>query len=283
MSKTAQAYPFPVLGPDRLDYAPGRAYKTSDWRVGGGMAYLRHQIIGDNLVGNMVAEGRAQFGVAVVMKATMYRRTFIADNNGELSVAQSFPIEKSTRSIELPKLMPMVIYTGDDQNIVAKKDMGLDELWLGQEFPLPRGAILARERDHEFMPSLEHLLQVRPNPDLRPGEIRVGIGTSDGGYFFVQAHPDLYAAMRAAQTASESQRRHLNSILTQALHAGFEKLTQKKQDEEIKTLENFQSVKRRLEDMGIDPWDDEGFDPLKAACAYYPHLFEVKLAEDDHE
>ena len=284
MSQTAQSYPFPVLGPDRMDYAPDAAYTTSEWRVADNRAHLRHQIIGDNYVSRMVAEGRAQFGVAVVMRATMYRRTFIADSNGELSAAQLIPIEKSSRSIELPKLMPMVIYTGDNQSVTADETMGLDKLWLGRQFSLPKGAILARGQDLEFEPSLEQLLRVKKNPHLEEGELRVEIATADSGYFVVDVHPRLFDSMRSAQAAGGGKRHHLNSILTHALHAGFAQLAHRfnEKDEEIQTLENFQSVKRQLDELGVVAWDDqEDFDPCKAACAYYPHLLEVNLNKDD--
>ena len=286
MSQTAQSYPFPVLGSDRMDYAPDAAYTTSEWRVADNQAHLRHQIIGDSYVARMVAEGRAQFGVAVVMKATMYRRTFITDNNGELSVSQFIPIEKSSRSIELPKLMPMVIYTGDDQSVVADETMGLDKLWLGRKFSLPKGAILARGQDLEFEPSLEQLLRVKKNPHMREGGLEVDISSADSGFFVVDVHPNLFDSMRSAQAAGGGKRHHLNSILTQALHAGFAQLAQRfnEQDEEIQTLENFQSVKRQLDRLGVAAWDDqEEFDPCKAACAYYPHLLEVNLSKDDDD
>ena len=285
MSKTAQSYPFPVLGPDRMDYASGIAYKTSDWEVADGQAHLRHQIDGDSLVSRMVTNGRAQFGVAVVMKATMYRRTFVADSTGELSVAQSIPLEKSSRSIELPKLMPMVVYKGEGRSIAADKTMGLDELWLGQTFSLPKGAILARDRDHEFMPSIEHLIRPRLNNSLRPGEIQVEVAKTESGYFVVHAHPDLYAAILSAQTVSDDQCRHRDSILTHALSVGFAKLAKQfgDDDEDVKTLENFQSVKRRLGELGVSTWEDESdsFDSCKAACTYYPHLLVVKAAEEN--
>ena len=286
MSQTAQSYPFPVLGHDRMDYTPDAAYTTGEWRVAGDQVHLRHQIIGDSYVSHMVAQGRAKFGVAVVMKATMYRRTFIADNKGELSAVQLIPIEKSSRSIELPKLMPMVIYTGDDQSVVANETMGLDKLWLGRQFSLPRGAILAREQDFEFEPSLEQLLQVNKNPHLGRGELQVDIATADSGYFVVDVHPDLFDSMRSAQVAGNGERRHLNSILTHALHEGFDKLAKQssEKDEDIQTLENFQAVKRQLNELGVAAWDDqEDFDPCKAACAYYPHLLEVNLNKDDDD
>ena len=256
-----------------MDYDGECGYTTHDWDVNSGVVQLRHRIDGDSLVARLIQTRKANFGIAVVMKATMYRKTFIADSNGELSVAQTIQIEKGSRSLESPKFLPMVIYRGERKSFVGDKSMGLDELWYERKFDLVKGAIIARDQEREFQPGLSSLLRAKPDPTVPEGAIQVEVVEADGGYFIVKVHPNLFRAMRHAPTIGHDKARHRDSILAHALSAGFSILADKDRSDNdgLKTLENFQTIKRQLEADEIATWNDEDFDACRAAWAYLPH------------
>ena len=256
-----------------MDYGGDSGYATHDWEVNSGVVQLRHRIDGDSLVARLVQSGKAHFGISVVMKATMYRRTFIADSGGELSVAQTIAIEKGSRSLESPKFLPMVIYRGERETFVGDKSMGLDALWHGRKFVLDKGAIIARDKEWEFQPGLSSLLRAQPDPSVPEGAIQMEVAEADGGYFVVKVHPNLFREMRQAPTFGEGGARHLDSILAHALSAGFAILAAKDraENEGLHTLENFQTIKRHLEANDVATWDDEDFDACRAAWVYKSH------------
>ncbi len=288
MRETTASYSFPVLGGDRMDYEDNCAYATHDWDVNSGVVQLRHRIDGDSLVASLVKSGKANFGVVVVMKATMYRKTFIADGDGALSVSQTIAIEKGNRSLESPKFLPMVIYRGGRQTFVADKSMGLDEFWHGRKFDLLKGAIVARDKEYEFQPGLSRLLRIRPDVAMPPGAIQVDIAAVESGYFIVKVSPDFYREMRRAHTVSKDKAQHRDSILAHALSAGFAEFAKRYSgNEELQTLENFQTIKRRLEAEDVATWEDgDKFDACRAAWVYLPHRLlgpEVSSEEETDE
>lgn len=293
MIDSASSYPFPVLGPGRLDYGDGSAYETADWKKvtrdnGDVYVELQHLLVGENLVSQLVRAGEAVFGCMVVIKATMYRRTFFVESSHELSIKQSIPIEKGKRTIELPKFMPVVIYMGDRRTISAGEVVGGDEYWQEQGFVIHRGAIIARDKGHEFIPGLGHLLNVKRKDDLRDGEISVNVCSDSGGYFTVYVAPDLYRGMMSAQARGSEYVAHRNSILTHALSVGFAELAEDYSGEsgesDLELPENFQAVKRLLEAKGMETWEDgEEFSPCEAACIIEPHLLDSIVSDDEDD
>ena len=280
------SYSFPVLGTGRMDYGGSCAYTTHDWDVNSGVVQLRHQIEGDHLVARLVKSGKANFGVVVVMKATMYRRTIIAERNGELSVPQTFTIEKGFRSLESPKLMPMVVYRGEDEDFIADKSMGLGELWIDRKFKFVKGAIIARDKEHEFQPGLSKLLRVKPDVSVPEGAIKVDIVGAESGYFIVKVSSELFRGMRRAPAVSKDKKWHRDSILAHALSVGFAECAKRhvNGDEEIKSLENFQTIKRQLEAEGVPTWENpDDFDPCEAAAVYQRHYLGLDENAEEEE
>lgn len=277
MIDSASSYSFPVLGPDRLDYGDDSAYKTSHWKKiphdnGDVYVELQHSLVGENLVSQLVRSGKAIFGCMVVIKATMYRRTYTAECNGELSVKQSILLEKGSRTVESPKFMPVVIYMGDKRIISVGEATGSDEYWKEQGFVMYKGAIIARDIGYEFIPEQGHLLKVKCEDDLRDGEISVKMSLDGGGYFIVSVAPELYKGITNAQARGVEYVAHRNSILTHALSVGFTKLAKHYQEAPEEMPENFQTVKRRLETQQVKTWEDEDeFSPCQAACVIHPH------------
>lgn len=285
MSEASTSFPFPVLGGyERMDYVSPCAYKTLDWQVSGNDVKFRHQIEGDGLVSQLVSQGTANFACTLVMKETMYRRTFIADGGGGLSVNQSIHIEANNRSSGAPMILPFVAYKGKDKSFTTDNSMALDRLWSGQTFVLPKGAIIAMEQWREFSLDLGNLLKIKKDDHLLPGHMRVKAIPDQSGYFLVDVSPDLFSDIRKAKVKGGDKNLHLNSILTHALTAGFSHLSECRDDEEMKTCENFQSVMRRLQKNNIATWEDDDFDPLEAACFWEPHrLFESSQQENEDE
>ena len=275
-----------------MDYKKGTIYKTLDWQVNSGTVKFCHSLSEDSLVSQLIAEKKACFGCAVVMKATMYRKTFIVDSNGKIVdsngkmlVEQSIEIEKTNRSIESPKFLPMVIYQGEKADIVPDDTMGLDHLWVENKFTLRKGSILAIDTGREYLLGIGHLLKVRPNEHMQ-GQMQVDVAESDGGYFIVEVAPDLHESLRRAQTEGEAKCRHRDSVLTHALSVGFAKFAKAYADNSsgYKTLENFQTVKRQLEAKNIPTWGNgDEFDPCKAACAFKPHNLGSPTATGEEE
>ena len=278
MTDSTASFPFPVLGPERLDYISACSYQTSDWSVkNGDTVSLRHRLEGDCLVSRLVAEGKAKFACIVVVKTTMYRRTFVHDSGGELFADQTFTIQRGMRTIEAPKMLPLVIHTSADSAITPATADGLDSLWEQRQFALPKGAILAQDRWHEFIPGAGHLLKVKLNENMEPGEqLRVHISSNDGGYFLAHVSPDLFRGLKIAAAHGEEQCRHRDSILTHALSVGFAKCANPDDEEEagFASLENFQSVRRLLQSHNVPAWDEDDFDHCRAACVILPHVIQ---------
>ncbi len=270
MSDSASIYFFPVLGHNRLDYR-NASYQTHNWSQISDNVRLRHDVSGESLVSRFLAEKKARFGCTVVMRATMYRRTFMAPNNGELSVEQIVNIEGDYRGSEPPKFFPAVIYVGDDCKISGDASMGLDELWCGKEFTMYKGAIIARDHWHFSKPGIGKLLRLWENNKLPSGTMAVTAVTTESGYFSVHVAPNLFREIKRAPSQGQDKCRHRDSILTHALSAGFSEFA-KMDKEEITACENFQIIKQILEDRGEYTWEDgDNFDSCRAACVYLPH------------
>lgn len=289
MTDATTSLPFPVLGPERLDYQPECSYQTSDWTVNDGdIVSLRHHLSGDCLVSRLVKEGKAKFACIVVVKTTMYRRTFVHDSNRELFADQTFTIRRGMRTVETPKMLPVVVYLNADKAIIPAKTDGLDPLWRGRKFTLPKAAILAQDRWHEFIPGIGQLLKIKRADNLAPGQqMRVDIAQPDGGYFLVHVTPALFDGIQGAAAHGEDKCHHRNSILTHALSVGFSQCAKPDEETGLSSLENFQTIKRRLKALDIPAWDDEDeFDPCRAACVIYPHVIRPvseSLEEEENE
>lgn len=276
MSDSASTYFFPVMGHNRLDY-PNASYVTDNWSSISDSVSFRHNITGESLVSHFLAEKKARFGCVVVMRETMYRRTFMAPNNGELSVEQTVNIEEDYRRSAPPKFFPVVVYVGGDCKIIGEKSMGLDELWIGQEFALYKGAILARDHWHFSKSGMGKLLRLREDSTMPKGTMKVSAVAAESGYFSVHVAPNLYWEIKRAPSQGREaplKCRHRDSILTHALDAGFADLAKrfKAEKEEFATCENFQNIKQILESKKEYTWEDgENFDSCRAACVYLPH------------
>lgn len=285
MNDSTASYPFPVMGAGRLDYVSGCSYATLDWSVESGHVKLTHQIEGDSLISQLIAEDNARFGCVVVIPSTMYRFISLCSEVGALTANHAFDIEKKNRSIHIVKFLPLIFYKGKEQEFIGdSSSMGIDDIWDKQKFTLQKGAIIARDSWREISPGLSHLLNVQEGKFLPKGMMDVDIADADGGYFQVFLSSDLYNGFQWAKTQEKSALMHRDSILTHALGSGLARLASKDSGgSDWDALENFQALKRNLKDNHDMSWDNpEEFDPHKAACAYLPHCLEsIKKVDED--
>lgn len=283
MSESTASYPFPVMGADRLDYISSCSYTTSDWSIESGQVNLLHQVEGESLISRLIKEDKAGFGCVVVIPSTMYRFISLCKDTGALSAKHTFEIEKKNRAIQIVKFLPLIFYKGENKEFVGSHSMGLDEIWNEQKFTLQKGAIIARDSWREIAPGLSHLLNVREGINLRKGAIDVDIADDNGGYFHVLLSTDLYKGFQKAESqGKEPTKWHRDSILTHALSVGMAKLAKGDSgDADWDLLENFQALKRTLEEEYGKAWDVSDFDPNKAACVYLPHCFDVIVKNEE--
>lgn len=278
MSESTASYPFPVMGPERIDYTSGCSYTTSNWSITSDHVELTHQVEGESLISHLIKTGKAGFGCVVVIPSTMYRFISTCKETGALPAKHRFEIEKKNRSIQIIRFLPVIFYMGESEKFIADSSMGVDEIWHGQEFVLQKGAVIARESWHHTEPGLSHLIKVKEGKHLKKGTMEVGVAPQDGGYFHVLLSSDLHKGFQKAKTQGKKYLSHRNSILTHALSTGLAKMAQDEKGDDANidwdSLENFQALKQTLEEKHDMPLDTD-FDPCKAACAYLPHCFDV--------
>lgn len=279
MSDATSSYAFPVVGHGRLDY-PACSYQTTNWSRISENVCLRHEISGECLVSRLVLEQKACFGCIVVMRETMYRRTFMTPNDGNLSVEQTIEIDSDYRASAPPKFSPVVVYLGDSFEIVGDESMGLDKLWHDKKFTLHKGAVIARDHWYVSKPGIGKLLRLKKDDNMPSGAMTVIALTDESGYFSVRVAADLFNGIKRAKTQGQEMCRHRDSILTHALSVGFSKLGEMEK-EEISACENFQIIKQILESKNELTWEDEGFNPCRAACVYKPHSINPDIDRED--
>lgn len=286
MSESTASYHFPVMGNGRLDYTSNCSYKTLDWSIEDGQVEITHKAEGESLVSQLIENGDAGFGCVVVIPSTMYRFISICQKTKVLSAKHSFLIENRNRSIHSIRFLPLVFYNGETKQFTADNDMGIDDVWKGQNFILHKGAIIARDGWHQTEANLSRLIKAKKDENLPKGAMEVGIVEGEGGYFLARLSADLYKGFQRANTQGSKLLSHRDSILTHALSMGLMEMknANKSGDVSWDSLENFQALKHTLnEQHGIDLEGD--FDACLAACTYLPHcLGDIsKIEGDDNE
>jgi len=268
------SYPFPVIGARRMDYCAPSRYQTVDWFVSDGKVHFRHQVEGKNLVSDLLLEGKALFACVVVMRATMYRRTFTADEYGVLECGQVIELEEGYLSREAPKFLPIILYQHNDNFYgLANELMGLDDLWVDKQIQICKGAIIGRDLWH-YLPGNSNWL-VRFQEDehlvLSEGGMSVIFCEEESGFFLAKVSSDVFHGMTRAKGAGALK--HRNSIITHALAMGLAEVAKATADKSITdgAFENLITIKTMLESKGIPTWEDEeNFDATVAACCLQP-------------
>lgn len=278
------SYFFPVLERGRMDYASECAYEAksapSENRRGEGKKVIafKHQVKGNCLVTNLIEQGKAQFACTVVLSSAMYRKTCTIDSKRQTSVLQavSWP-----DTIEAPMFLPIVVYTGETQDVKADNvhGYGLNSLWKNSSFVLKTGSIIARCPWQEPEITAGDILSLRKAPSQKIG-FNAEIQPSEGGRIMVDVEEGLFDDMLHNENTPQ-----YNSIITHMLSAGLSKLAElAKDDDDYKNLTNFRQVKQKIKNANLATWEDEeNFNPHEVACFFFPHKFPPPKPPSDEE
>ena len=161
----------------------------------------------------------------------------------------------------------MVLCTDSiDLTLDANTD-GVHRIWDGHSITLRKGTRLAHGSVIRLEASIIHLLSMQEDASLDPGQFV--IDSKDEPFcFLVKLSPDLHRFLRYDHAA------HRTNIMTHVVTACLALLQRRYSDDDgdsgWKSHRNLVAFADHLEDKQLGHWNDDDFQPEKAATALYP-------------
>ena len=236
----------PVLTEDdsRLDW-PDAAYRP-EVRIGGGAARIAHRLEGAPTLERLIAVGAARWAVELRCPRTLLARVEESDDAGH---------EAAWSAAEAHGAVFVI------PGVVAVRPLRLEApelgaLWRGERLDVPAGWWLARGVTRRDSTLRESLLSFEPDADLPPGAMAVDPRRDEGRpRFVVRLAPDAWTA------------RHDRSLQVAGLIgvcARFHREFAAGDEDEHAIV---REIRDRLEEAGVPAWDDDRWDPARAATA----------------
>ena len=251
----------PILESGNLSFPRGRY--TLDFQLGDDRAScaVTHHIEHAPLVTRLLEAGQAQFACVVSSPISSYRKTHLSADPRQ-TVAWS-----PDNLGEPPLFTPMVLCTDSiDLTLDANTD-GVHRIWDGHSITLRKGTRLAHGSVIRLEASIIHLLSMQEDASLDPGQFV--IDSKDEPFcFLVKLSPDLHRFLRYDHAA------HRTNIMTHVVTACLALLQRRYSDDDgdsgWKSHRNLVAFADHLEDKQLGHWNDDDFQPEKAATALYP-------------
>lgn len=273
---------YPIMSPNGLDYAEAHTYEieqTSNPEWTKDTIGVLHRVRGDNLVAELLIQGRARFACTVVAPWCAYRRVEVATTGPETigdSVQLEQKIEIATDEFSHPVMFqPSVVTNVEIDGIIATPSHGLDELWIGEKVTFPIASTIAVQSFWNAKTTMQSILRLKRISDgsLKPGSFEVKDVPEEGFYFRVEVEESLFDSLRHPASF-----RHRDSIYSMALSQGLAILVS---DDRFKDRESWvdqQNLKllfQMLKERNIPTWEDgDEFKPNQVAAAFHPHVVE---------
>lgn len=236
----------PVLTEDdsRLDW-PDAAYRP-EVRIGGGAARIAHRLEGAPTLERLIAGGAARWAVELRCPRTLLARVETSDDAGH---------EAAWSAAEAHGAVFVI------PGVVAVRPLRLEApelgaLWRGERLDVPAGWWLARGVTRRDSTLRESLLSFEPDADLPPGAMAVDPRRDEGRpRFVVRLASDAWTA------------RHDRSLQVAGLIGVCARFPREfaAGDEDEHAI--VREIRDRLEEAGVPAWDDDRWDPARAATA----------------
>ncbi len=295
---SARSYPFPVLeklensGTQRVarpPYQPSAGYYFAEAEFDGGdtnaTIMMTHHLSGNNLVVDLLEQGKAIFAITVSAPDTMFRRIIVEDQAMSLLDGDEFVLRQ-------PVVLKKADFTGTvyvrgsvivTQKVAVEVESGhgLMPALVGSRFSMPQGTVIATEAMHAFgIGTLSALFKLRVNKKLADGQIKVEPVDADGYRFIVHAGTRLFQQMSRANGPAEKA--HTRSICTHALSRGLEILRAYSEDDSEwwKSFPNLRWLEGQIEDLSCPRWDQDDFCAEVVATALRDHNIVKTSAQD---
>ena len=242
------------------------AQYTSSVRVQYGRASVENHIIGAPELESLIANRLAAWIVDIRCPKTLYART-------EYSEEQRFDVSWDPKDIDGPMyLRPSLVAMAD----LRLPTTGLiDGFWETSAIEIPRGWQLAQGKTFASKSLAESLLHFKRDENLDQGEMAVDEDRGTGNLrFIVRLSAEIF-----------DNRRTDRDIHMAGLIAAFGRLGKHSSDTVDDETDDETSdivlltIKNRLEDAKVPTWEDDDYDPARAATVI--EKFHVTRAESD--
>ncbi|MCY4541792.1 MAG: hypothetical protein OXB95_05275 [Rhodobacteraceae bacterium] len=270
---------YPILVRGGLDYGDGHQYRTKQGpqdRQNRDIVNVLHQIKGDNLVAQLVNQGKADFVCTVVAPSCAYRRVeraleTPAITSDGLQTQQQIKVVTDLYAHPV-NFQPSVVTNTCIEPFVAQSFHGVDRIWIGERVKLPVAALIAVEPFWSPKTIQQSILRVTKAVDgsLRRGSFEVTGVPEEGFYFRVEVEGSLFEALRKPASVS-----HRDSIYSMALAQGLHQLHLNDAhigSEDWKEHQNLKLLYQMLKDRDVATWDEDDFRANQAVAAFHPHV-----------
>lgn len=240
--------------------------------------HFRHILKGNNLISELFKKDEIKFCITAVVKSTMYRHTFLADNKFA-NLSQDF-IEisqaiKQLKQNEIRHYFGCIIYVGDEKEIALNSDtMGLDSFWDKTKINLKKGQILARDSWIEDKKTIGNLISVCKDDSVKYGFL-VEID-SVNGVFLVKMNEILFSNL---QNEKNMQTPLYFSLVNNIFCTALYELEKFAKDSELH--DNFKQLISQIKANGFEGLESENFSPSQIASSFVPFKFNESEINDD--
>lgn len=240
--------------------------------------HFKHILKGKNLISELFKKGEIKFCITAVVKSTMYRHTFLADNkSANLSsdfIEISQPIKQLNQN-EIRHYFGCIIYTGDEKEITLNSDtMGLDSFWNNEKINLKKGQILARDSWIEDKKTIGDLISVCKDDSVKYGFL-IDIDSTNG-VFLVKMNEILFSNL---QNEKNMQTPLYFSLVNNIFCTALYELEKFAKDSELH--DNFKQLISQIKANGFEGLESENFSPSQIASSFVPFKFDESEINDD--
>lgn len=258
-----RALPYPALEAGNLSFSEGDYEVDAVTGKSNYSVEITHKISGVPFFEKLINDGVAKFGCFLSISKAGIRRLDLSDTDKQI-------VEWSRDILgETPKLLPVLLYTGDEKEYTLTKEDGVAKIWQGKKISLPKGARLARYNYLNVNSSEYGILRFKQEEKHPKGSFTVEANTEEGFYFNVKVAPDIFHFVQASGGKDKLRQ----AILTNAVARCFEILKndyKETEDTNIEAYGNLKDLSAKLVDECDYDWNDERFDPSGIATQLYP-------------
>lgn len=244
---------WPVLRDDgsSLDYL-NVTYSCSTM-IKSGEAAVKQEISGSAELVELILDGAAKWALEIRCPKTLFARTWLDDDHVGTVVAQWDPSIVDGIVYAIPGLVAV--------ERIGLSRSGLNPTWAKANLEVPKGWWLARGRPQAA--DLNHqLITFKADPAAAVGSMRIAC-SSDVPRFIVYLHPLEYSR---ARTDRDLQVAGLIAALAMLQDSPFFGYDGEGDSEHVVARE----LRARLEAADVSAWDEDGWDPARAATAIEP-------------
>ncbi len=258
---TEDALPVLVEDGSRLDW-PDAAYRP-EVRLRDGLARVEHRIERAPALERLLAEGAARWAIELRCPKTLLARI---NTSAEPRMEVRWePHEVDGQVYLIPGLLAM-------RDVRLETD-GLNDLWSGRApLDMPGGWWLARGQPYPVKTLGETILSFREDRALPEGGMRVASDQGSGQIrFTVFLAPDVFPSVERDRSMQVAGLIGVCALFPTVFGDDAE---------EHRALA--EEIRGRLVEAGVRAWDDDGYDPARAATAIEP-LFPLPELEPEFD